>query len=294
MIRFIVALFFVATSLVVGSTNLAAAEQPCVPDCPQSTYNGPYKQILQLSPTCFVQVTFWRRLACGYNQDVAITEVRILSVPGCNFYNTAVFLETVTRELLKYTSGTIPQDTCKTQWRVAKASCWRSDTTNPCGDTLMVPCSGVGCCLVAYEICGDTNLPGGKSVRPTDIVSTGTCTDTSRWSPCRNACDTTGDGSIGLRTTSINDPLQPNAISVYPNPADMTLKVAASTAQLALCDRMFVTDLQGQRRIEVKLSDVDRTSGTIIINVSSLASGIYLVTCSGADARFSAQFSVQR
>lgn len=43
-------------SFVVPALSLVtsyASGTPCVPDCQQSTYNGPFIQVLQLSPTCF-------------------------------------------------------------------------------------------------------------------------------------------------------------------------------------------------------------------------------------------------
>ncbi len=270
-----------------------AADAPCVPDCPQSAYNGPFTQVLQLSPTCFVQVTYWRRLACSANEDVAITQVRILSMPGCNFYNTSVFLESVTRALLVRTTCTLRQDSCVTQWRVTRASCWRNDTVNICGDTLMVPCRGEGCCLVSYRICGDSNRLGGKYVKPVAILSTGTCADTgSVWSPCHSACDTSMSGSVGLNTTSVDDVDDAGNLNAYPNPADMTVTVSAGSAAFTKIVSLQVVDVSGRLVISLQPSPDNLRSGSITFDVSHLPSGTYVVTCITDSGRLTTRFSV--
>lgn len=293
MLRQIRTALFTVFILVLWFTPSYATNAPCVPDCPQSAYNGPFTQVLQLSPTCFVQVTYWRRLACGVNEDVAITQVRILSMPGCNFYNTSVFLESVTRALLVRTTGTLRQASCVTQWRVTRATCWRNDTVNACGDTLMVPCRGVGCCLISYRICGDSNRPGGKSVTPVAIMPTGTCADTgSGWSPCRNACDTSMSGSVGLKTTSVHNVDDAGNLSAYPNPADMTVTVSAGSTVFAKIVSLQVVDVSGRPVVSLRPSPDDLRGGSITFDVSNLPSGTYVVTCITDSGRLTTRFSV--
>jgi len=293
MLRHLAITFCAIITLLFAFESSFATDAPCVPDCQQSAYNGPYTRVLQLSPTCFVQVTYWRRLACGVNEDVAITQVRILSTPGCNLYNTGVFLETVTRAYLVQTTGTLRQDSCVTQWHVTRASCWRSDSVNLCGDTLMVPCRGEGCCLISYRICGDSNRPGGKSVTPVTILTTGTCADTrSGWSPCRNACDTSISGSFWLKTTSVGDVEDAGDLSAYPNPSDMTVTVSSGSAEFAKIVSLLVVDVSGRPVISLRPSPDNVLGGSITFDVSNLPSGTYLVTCTTESGRMTTRFSV--
>lgn len=263
-----------------------ASGTPCVPDCQQSTYNGPFIQVLQLSPTCFIQVTYWCQLACVVNVDIAITRVSILSMPGCNFYNTSAFLESISRALLVRTTGTLRQDMGITQWRVTSAWCWRNATVNDSSDTLMVPCRGEGSCLISYRICGNSNRPWGTSLTTVATLSTGKCADTgSGWSPCRNECDSSMSGSVGLKTTPVDDVDDAGNLNAYPNPADLTVTVSAGSDAFAKIVSLQVVDISGRPVVSLRPSPDNIRSGSITFDVSNLSSGTYVVKCTTDSGR---------
>ncbi len=285
----------VATALlafVLFTGTAQATQPPCVPDCFQDPYGPAKTKIFEVTPGCFIKVTYHERFACGQFHDVAIVEITILSPFTCNFYNTSQFVEIVSRKLIASVPGPLPQDSCVQRYRITRGSCWRSDTTNPCGDTIMVPCPAPGCCIIRYEVCGDSLT--GNRVRPMHISSPGGCPDTSQSSPCRPACDTSI--AYGLRGTSnVNsDASQLGSLTIAPNPAMQTVRISAPTSILSLCDRIAITDLQGRLVVELRISETQRSLGYVDADVANLGTGAYIVTCSGTTINLSNQFSILR
>lgn len=291
MFRLISCIAIVVLAMLCSNVDIQAAGTPCMPDCFSDPYGPPKTKIFEISPGCFVRVTYHERFACNQFHDVAIVQIDILSPFTCNFYNTAQFLEIVSRRLVAFVPAALPHDSCESRFRITRGSCWRSDTTNACGDTIMVPCLTPGCCMIEYEVCGDSVT--GNSARPIAITSPVMCVPSDS-SPCRPACDTSI--AYGLRgTTNVTDETtQSQQLTIAPNPAAQSVRIAAPRSTLTLCDRIAIVDLHGRRVTDVAISEAQRQLGFVDVDISALSTGVYLVTCSGSQVNLSSQFSIQR
>ncbi len=159
--------------------TFAAGDTACVPDCFADKFSTPEKAILELPGGCYIRVTYAQRFACGRYYDVAILEVEVLG-GNCAMLPLPDLLQQATVQLLVDNPMYFPEpapDSCITTWRVTKGSCWTYDTVDCTGDTVAVPCDGVGCCLSSYEICADT--AGNRTIALLGASSSGASCDST-------------------------------------------------------------------------------------------------------------------
>lgn len=141
-----------------------AQTQPCVPDCPNSSWNGPQTVTLNnwtykgVTIACEVEVTYFWRNACGTWRDFQITNINIINGSGCPFdvNNQTTGLEIIYQKLLLEVPNIPPSQwghpskgNCNTNWRVTHGECWRNVEGG------FEPCDLNTCCLIPYRICKD-------------------------------------------------------------------------------------------------------------------------------------------
>ena len=173
-----------------GGENLPQAlEIACNPDCPETPFPHrslwPYPHYITLPGGCVVAVEYATRYACGIWHDLYIARIitRDANDPACLAYfnsnSAAEIMAEVTRQMLLDNpmgfpplSGNNLPDTCVSNWRVIKGSCWQKiyanfgSPENPYWQRILYPCSGSVCCLDHYRVCrinGErviTSLPG--------------------------------------------------------------------------------------------------------------------------------------
>lgn len=99
-------------------------------------------------------------------------------------------------------------------------------------------------------------------------------------------------GSVGLKTTSVDDVDDAGHLNAYPNPADMTVTVSAGSASFAKIVSLQVVDVSGRPVVSLRPSPDDLRGGSITFDVSNLPSGTYVVTCITDSGRLTTRFSV--
>lgn len=163
---------------------LPEAEEPCLPDCPQSLFSAYQTIQVTIQPGCVLEVTYASRIACGIWYDYYISNVRILQYGCCPFLasDVATILDLATIALMDANPAGFPPSTpssgqnCSVNWRANKGACWQQ-----IGDCL-VPCTPMtDCCLAAFEVCVDAN--GNKTITKLGNISNPPA-----------PCPTTGDG----------------------------------------------------------------------------------------------------
>ncbi|MCC6330844.1 MAG: T9SS type A sorting domain-containing protein [Ignavibacteria bacterium] len=227
--RWMISFLLVAVTL----TPLAVSQPvppPCVPDCFGDPF-GPTQIAVFTTPSgCVVRVWYSSRLACGIYRDVAIQKVEIIGSCGTP---TSMLMDEITAHLFLTNPMGFPEPdtaTCDTLYRVTRGQCWRRDTIDCDGDTLMLPCGvGPSCCLVKYEVCRDSMgtkyvRPYGSSVTPdTCIVPPG--------ASCENICTVPHYAAPPMGSQAphgASAPMKASGINIVPNPATSSFSVYAS------------------------------------------------------------------
>ncbi len=268
------------------------SQSQCTPDCEGDPWGPPETRLLLLDPCpytgCAVEVTYVKRVACGYFKDVQITEIEI--VAGCLCDPQVIFEDTFEALLLSSPPiFTLPAPgTCDDTWRISAAACFSEFIVNgPEGQTFtfLVPCLGEACCYAGITICV-SNQGGIIEIyrgAPHDEVNCDDATPAQGLSSCFTTCDFPGftKGSTP-EADKPNDGAAPvNHSLVMPNPASgstVEFELIVAAAGLA---RLTVYNLQGRivAGTEVELLD---GATHVALDVANLQSGTYMYELSAA------------
>lgn len=275
----------------------AQVPPPCTPDCFGNPFGPTQVLVITTSSGCTVRVWYSSRLACGVWRDLAIQQVEIIGSCGLSATD---LLDEITNKLWTSNPMGFPvpdTGTCDTVYRVTKAQCWRMDSTDCDGDTLMLPCGGVGpgCCLVQYEICLDS--VGNKIVRPfAASIPVDTCV-VPPGARCENVC-TVPHYKTQARGTVREDEHRHGettaaALTVIPNPvsSDMTIRVSGvragswSVRILESTGKIIATDV-----LQVGTGG----TGELRLDAGAMQRGSHVVHLSKGSASMNAVFVVNR
>lgn len=283
--------YFIAAALFVFFSATSTQSQ-CTPDCEGDAWSAPQTRPLSLGPCpytgCVVNVTYVKRVACGYFNDVQITEIEIVS--GCACDPQVIFEESF-EALLLSSPPVFPlpaPGTCDDTWRISAAACFSEFIVNgPEGQTFtfLVPCLGEACCYTGLTICR-SNGGGIISIytgAPHDEVNCDNATPAQGLSSCFTTCDYSGfsKGSTPQEGT-LDYPAEPvNHALVMPNPAAGSTVEFELIVEAAGLASLVVYDLQGHivAETEVELQD---GATRVALNVDELQNGTYMYELSAA------------
>lgn len=123
--------------LLMFSATLRSQIQPCVPDCFDNPFQGPfYHQIIVGGPcgSCPINVEYYTRIACPGSsnfQDFQITGVVAIAGNPCIACPIGPIIQEATLALIRDNPmGFVPVDPvdrgrCFSNWRVSAAPCWK-------------------------------------------------------------------------------------------------------------------------------------------------------------------------
>lgn len=193
--------FFITLLLASFAAGPVLAVEPCLPDCPSSTWSSPLVTLLALPGGCAVKVEYRTRLACGMYNDYYVERIEPVNPndPACKALGQLSVKEVVNMvaEILITidfnATHSPPPGTCQTNWRVV-AGCWcrKELPGGNCGATrLWGPCETSSCCLKPYTACVDPI--GSISVTPQPGTSSPDCGSAvptcGQGSTCESVCD---------------------------------------------------------------------------------------------------------
>lgn len=92
-------------------------------------------------------------------------------------------------------------------------------------------------------------------------------------------------GSVGLKTTPVDDVDDAGNLNAYPNPADLTVTVSAGSDAFAKIVSLQVVDISGRPVVSLRPSPDNIRGGSITFDVSNLSSGTYVVKCTTDSGR---------
>lgn len=293
----LIAALFLLLASAFGPSLAAQVPPPCTPDCFGSPFGPTQVVVITTASGCTVRVWYASRLACGVWRDVAIQQVEIIGSCGLSASD---LLDEIANDLWTNNPMGFPipdTGTCDTVYRVTKAQCWRMDTTDCDGDTLMLPCGGLGpgCCLVQYEICLDS--VGTKVIRP---ISASIPADTCIVPPgarCENVCTVPHNKTRPYGDVHDEDHRHQNmssaTLSVIPNPvsADVTIHVTGLTE-----GRWTVRIAESTGRIvATDILEVDVIgSGELRVSSGAFHNGAHAVHLSNGNTSLNTVFLVHR
>lgn len=153
-------------------------ELPCKPDCFDDDWIKQEDIVVELDncPGCYINISYWARVACGVWQDIQITSIEkfnILGLPNPNSCNACddaeVYRLALKAIIAKNAMGFKPSwsdiekngaNPCSTIWRASKASCWarwQYFEYSPTSQlikliTINKPCNS-DCCLRQIKVC---------------------------------------------------------------------------------------------------------------------------------------------
>jgi hypothetical protein len=293
----LIATLFLLVALVIAPNLTAQVPPPCTPDCFGSPFGPTQVIVITTASGCTVRVWYASRLACGVWRDVAIQQVEIIGYCGLSASD---LLDEIANDLWTSNPMGFPvpdTGTCDTVYRVTKAQCWRMDTTDCDGDTLMLPCGGLesGCCLVQYEICLDS--VGTKVVRP---ISASIPVDTCIVPPgarCENVCTVPHNKTrpLGNIRDDEHQHREPTTatLSVIPNPAseDVTIRV---TGMHAGTWSVRIAESTGRVVATNVLQVGANGTGELHVASGALHNGAHAVYLSNGNASLNTVFLVNR
>lgn len=275
----------------------AQVPPPCTPDCFGNPFGPTQVIVITTASSCTVRVWYSSRLACGVWRDLAIQQVEIIGSCGLSATD---LLDEITHNLWTSNPMGFPvpdTGTCDTVYRVTKAQCWRMDTTDCDGDTLMLPCGGEGpgCCLVQYEICLDS--VGNKVVRPfAASIPVDTCI-VPPGARCENVCtvphykaqpqgEVRSDQHDHRETTAAT-------LNVIPNPAstDVTIRVRGVKAGSW---NVRVAESTGKIIATDVLQVGTGGTGELHLDAAAMQSGAHVVHLTNGSSSMNAVFVVNR
>lgn len=293
----ILSLLAVLVVITLSALNVSAqgVPPPCVPDCFGNPF-GPTQKIVFTTPGgCTVRVWYSWRIACGLYRDLAIQKIEILGSCG---QPSSMLMDDITEHLFLTNPMGFPEpDTaeCDTLYRVTRRQCWRRDTVDCDGDTLMLPCSsGPSCCLVRYEVCLDS--AGNKTARPfaaevlidTCIVPPG--------ATCENVCTVPhykAPSHSGAMENGKHSSIGATSVRVIPNPVSSDLTVAVRGLTPGVWAATVVTSTGQSVMTEVLIVNPSGI-GEIHIDSRSMAIGTHALRLTNGSESYSSTFVVSR